>query len=136
MRAIYPCGMGCAGKRLNGSNRKNDKRTGEKTSPCIAGLSAPWFAAVKLFGVWGLGFNAAAVIFAHNHRSGIPEPSHVDKAIRVRIKKGLAMVDVRTLGHFTSAVSPRCPSPNGDCFDRSELHPPFCCDLCRIIRGD
>ncbi|MFJ1206419.1 hypothetical protein AB8P55_20710, partial [Yersinia enterocolitica] len=45
MRAIYPCGMGCAGKRLNGSNRKNDKRTGEKTSPCIAGLSAPWFAA-------------------------------------------------------------------------------------------
>ncbi|WP_232053595.1 JAB domain-containing protein [Yersinia enterocolitica] len=128
--------MGCAGKRLNGSNRKNDKRTGEKTSPCIAGLSAPWFAAVKLFGVWGLGFNAAAVIFAHNHRSGIPEPSHVDKAIRVRIKKGLAMVDVRTLGHFTSAVSPRCPSPNGDCFDRSELHPPFCCDLCRIIRGD
>lgn len=35
------------------------------------------------------------------------------------------MVDVRTLGHFTSAVSPRCPSPNGDCFDRSELHPPF-----------
>ncbi|WP_408541244.1 JAB domain-containing protein [Yersinia enterocolitica] len=128
--------MGCAGKRLNGSNRKNDKRTGEKTSPCIAGLSAPWFAAVKLFGVWGLEFNAAAVIFAHNHRSGIPEPSHVDKAIRVRIKKGLAMVDVRTLGHFTSAVSPRCPSPNGDCFDRSELHPPFCCDLCRIIRGD
>lgn len=52
------------------------------------------------------------------------------------IKKGLAMVDVRTLGHFTSAVSSRCPSPNGDCFDRSELHPPFCCDLCRILRGD
>ncbi|MFP1758760.1 JAB domain-containing protein [Lonsdalea quercina] len=65
------------------------------------------------FGVWGLGFNAAAVILAHNHPSDIPEQSHVDKAIRVRIKKGLAMVDVCTLDHFTSAVSPRCPSPNG-----------------------
>ncbi|PXK71075.1 hypothetical protein DMS13_01155 [Klebsiella variicola] len=82
-----------------------------------------------------MGFNAAAVILANNHPSGIPEPSHVDKAIRVRIKKGLAMVDVRTLDHFISAVSPRCPSPNGGCFDRRELRSPFCYDLCRFLRG-
>ncbi|WP_227728353.1 MULTISPECIES: JAB domain-containing protein [Yersinia] len=44
------------------------------------------------------------MIFSHNHQSGIPEPSRVDKAIRVRIKKGLAMVDERTLDHFTSAL--------------------------------
>ncbi|WP_227522829.1 JAB domain-containing protein [Raoultella ornithinolytica] len=87
--------------------------------------------------VWelGIGVNAAAVIFAHNHPSGIPEPSHVDKAIRVRIKKGLAMVDVRALDHCTSAVSPRCPSSNGSCFDRRELRPPFFCDLCRVLPG-
>lgn len=114
---------------------KNEKRTREITSPRIAGFSAPWFAAVKWFGGLGVGFNAAAVIFAHNHPSGIPEPSHVDKAIRVRIKKGLAMVDVRALDHFTSAVSPRCPSSNGSCFDRRELRPPFFCDLCRVLRG-
>ena len=47
-----------------------------------------------------LQLNAAAVIFAHNHPSGIPEPSHADKSITVRLKEALAMVDVRTLDHI------------------------------------
>lgn len=41
---------------------------------------------------------------------------------------------MRTLAHFTSEVSPRCPSLNGGYFDRRELRPPFC-DLYLILRG-
>ncbi|EGR2323851.1 MULTISPECIES: DNA repair protein RadC [unclassified Vibrio] len=44
--------------------------------------------------------NAAAVIFAHNHPSGIPEPSQADKRITSRLKDALALVDVRVLDHF------------------------------------
>ncbi|MGN6039592.1 JAB domain-containing protein [Serratia marcescens] len=77
-----------------------------------------------------MGVNTAAVILANNHPSGIPEPSHAGKVMRVQIKKGLGIVDMSTLAHFTSEVSPRCPSLNGGCFDRRELRPPFCCDLC------
>jgi len=75
------------------------------------------------------------VILANNHPSGISEPSHAGKVMRVQIKKGLGIVDMRTLAHFTSEVSPRCPSLNGGYFDRRELRPPFCCDLCGILHG-
>ncbi|MFJ1226918.1 hypothetical protein AB8P62_17345, partial [Yersinia enterocolitica] len=51
MRAIYPCGTGCVGKRLAGSRYGNEKHTEGKDMTYIAGRSAPWFAAVK--GVWG-----------------------------------------------------------------------------------
>jgi len=44
--------------------------------------------------------NAAAVIFAHNHPSGVAEPSQSDKAITNRLKDALALVDVRVLDHF------------------------------------
>jgi len=44
--------------------------------------------------------NAAAVIFVHNHPSGIPEPSSADKAITNRLKQALATVDIRVLDHF------------------------------------
>lgn len=44
--------------------------------------------------------NAAAVIFAHNHPSGIAEPSRADRAITDRIKQALELVDVRTLDHI------------------------------------
>ena len=44
--------------------------------------------------------NAAAVIFAHNHPSGIAEPSHADRAITLRLRDALALVDVRVLDHF------------------------------------
>jgi len=43
--------------------------------------------------------NAAAVIFAHNHPSGVAEPSRADEALTVRLKEALALVDVRVLDH-------------------------------------
>ncbi len=44
--------------------------------------------------------NAAAVILAHNHPSGVAEPSQSDNAITQRLKQALALVDVRVLDHF------------------------------------
>ena len=44
--------------------------------------------------------NAAAVIFAHNHPSGVAEPSQADKRITERLKAALALIDVRVLDHF------------------------------------
>ncbi|HIF9219427.1 TPA: RadC family protein [Photobacterium damselae] len=44
--------------------------------------------------------NAAAVIFAHNHPSGIAEPSNADKQITRKLKDALALIDVRVLDHF------------------------------------
>jgi DNA repair protein RadC len=43
--------------------------------------------------------NAAAVIFAHNHPSGLAEPSHADIAITQRLKTALNTIDVRVLDH-------------------------------------
>ena len=47
-----------------------------------------------------LGHNAAAVIFAHNHPSGVPEPSRADELLTQSLKQALALVDCRTLDHF------------------------------------
>jgi DNA repair protein RadC len=47
-----------------------------------------------------LELNAAAVILAHNHPSGNPDPSQADQRITQRIKDSLALVDVRVLDHF------------------------------------
>ncbi|HBO6068014.1 TPA: DNA repair protein RadC [Pseudomonas aeruginosa] len=47
-----------------------------------------------------LRLNAAAVIFAHNHPSGNPEPSQADKLLTQRLKEALALVDVRVLDHI------------------------------------
>lgn len=44
--------------------------------------------------------NAAAVIFAHNHPSGINEPSQADKQITSRLKQALILFDIRVLDHF------------------------------------
>jgi DNA repair protein RadC len=44
--------------------------------------------------------NAAAVIFAHNHPSGVAEPSQADEQITQRLKQALALVDIRVLDHF------------------------------------
>lgn len=44
--------------------------------------------------------NAAAVIVAHNHPSGEPEPSRADMAITELLKKSLALLDIRLLDHF------------------------------------
>lgn len=44
--------------------------------------------------------NAAAVILAHNHPSGVAEPSQSDHHITQRLKAALALVDIRLLDHF------------------------------------
>ena len=44
--------------------------------------------------------NAAAVIFAHNHPSGVAEPSQADHRITDKLKDALGIVDVRVLDHF------------------------------------
>jgi DNA repair protein RadC len=44
--------------------------------------------------------NAAAVIFAHNHPSGIAEPSQADKHITEKLQQALALFDIRVLDHF------------------------------------
>ena len=47
--------------------------------------------------------NAAAVIFAHNHPSGVAEPSQSDQALTDALKQSLSLVDVRVLDHFIVA---------------------------------
>ncbi|MFA6040194.1 MAG: DNA repair protein RadC [Methylophilus sp.] len=47
--------------------------------------------------------NAASVIFAHNHPSGVAEPSRADEDLTLTLKKSLALVDVRVLDHFIIA---------------------------------
>lgn len=47
-----------------------------------------------------LELNAGAVILAHNHPSGLPEPSRADEVLTQSLKTTLAMVDVRVLDHF------------------------------------
>ena len=44
--------------------------------------------------------NAAAVIFAHNHPSGVAEPSQADQALTRRLQDALALVDIRVLDHI------------------------------------
>lgn len=47
-----------------------------------------------------LHFNAAAVILAHNHPSGVADPSRADRQITERLKQALSLVDIRTLDHI------------------------------------
>ena len=44
--------------------------------------------------------NAAAVLLAHNHPSGIPEPSRADRELTRRRREALALVDIRVLDHL------------------------------------
>lgn len=50
-----------------------------------------------------LRFNAAAVIFSHNHPSGVPEPSRADEQLTSSLRQALALVDVKVLDHFIVA---------------------------------
>jgi DNA repair protein RadC len=52
-----------------------------------------------------LACNAAAVIFAHNHPSGVAEPSHADQVLTQSLKAALALVDVKVLDNFIVAGS-------------------------------
>ncbi len=47
-----------------------------------------------------LALNAAAVILAHNHPSGVAEPSQADESITRRLKAALDLVDIRMLDHL------------------------------------
>lgn len=47
-----------------------------------------------------LRLNAAAAIFAHNHPSGVSEPSDADRLITRRLRDALELVDIRLLDHF------------------------------------
>ena len=47
--------------------------------------------------------NAAAVVLAHNHPSGVSEPSSADEFLTRELKQALALVDVRVLDHFIVA---------------------------------
>jgi DNA repair protein RadC len=59
-----------------------------------------------------LAHNAAAVILAHNHPSGVLEPSHADELITRRLRDALALIDVRVLDHFIIG--------DGTCFSFAE----------------
>jgi DNA repair protein RadC len=56
--------------------------------------------------------NAASVIVAHNHPSGVVEPSHADEGVTRRLRQALALIDVRLLDHFIVG--------DGRCFSFSE----------------
>jgi DNA repair protein RadC len=51
----------------------------------------------------GLAFNAGAAILAHNHPSGVAEPSQADEMLTQKLKAALAMVDIKVLDHFIVA---------------------------------
>src|SRR5438105_2629951 len=50
-----------------------------------------------------LAANAAAVIFAHNHPSGVAQPSQADELLTRNLKEALSLVDVKVLDHFIVA---------------------------------
>jgi len=50
-----------------------------------------------------LAHNAAAVILAHNHPSGLTQPSRADETLTTSLKQALAQVDVKVLDHFIVA---------------------------------
>jgi len=50
-----------------------------------------------------LAANAAAVIFAHNHPSGVAQPSRADELLTSQLREALALVDVKVLDHFIVA---------------------------------
>lgn len=52
-----------------------------------------------------LAWHAAAVIFTHNHPSGIAEPSRADELLTKHLKDALALVDVRVLDHIVTSGS-------------------------------
>jgi DNA repair protein RadC len=53
--------------------------------------------------------NAAAVVLAHNHPSGVAEPSRADEVLTSELKQALALVEVRVLDHFIVAAAQSPP---------------------------
>ena len=50
--------------------------------------------------------NAAAVILAHNHPSGVAEPSEADRVLTERLRQALGLVEIRVLDHFVIGNGP------------------------------
>ena len=50
-----------------------------------------------------LRINAAAVIFAHNHPSGVAQPSQSDELLTRNLKEALSLIEVKVLDHFIVA---------------------------------
>jgi len=50
-----------------------------------------------------IALNAAAIVIAHNHPSGIADPSAADRQITRRLQEALSLIDVRVLDHFIVA---------------------------------
>ena len=50
-----------------------------------------------------LACNAAVVIFAHNHPSGVAQPSQADELLTANLKEALALIEVKVLDHFIIA---------------------------------
>ncbi len=63
---------------------------------------------VRVIARKALELNAAALILAHNHPSGIAEPSSADQRITARIKEALEVFDVRVLDHFILSPEESC----------------------------
>jgi DNA repair protein RadC len=55
-----------------------------------------------------LAHNAAAVVLAHNHPSGVAEPSRADEHLTLALKGALALVDVRVLDHLVVGCGQCC----------------------------
>lgn len=58
---------------------------------------------IRVIARMALELNAAAVILAHNHPSGVTEPSLADQRLTTNIKEALAIFDVRVLDHMIVA---------------------------------
>ncbi|MFV0478209.1 MAG: RadC family protein [Parahaliea sp.] len=58
--------------------------------------------------VRALQYRAAAVIFAHNHPSGVAEPSSADQRITERLRQALALLDIRVLDHIIVGRGQTC----------------------------
>jgi len=73
----------------------------ERASLCAApGLGPAKYAQLREVVRAALELNAAALIVAHNHPSGVAEPSAADAGITQRLREALALVDVRLLDHL------------------------------------
>ena len=55
-----------------------------------------------------LELNAAVIIWAHNHPSGVAEASQADVRITLRLKSALELIDVRILDHFIVGAGEVC----------------------------
>ena len=65
-----------------------------------------------------LALNAGAVILAHNHPSGVAEPSRADEFLTQSLKSALALVDVRVLDHFVVGRGQIVSFAERDCCER------------------